>query len=212
VPDAPSLQAGDTRRRILDAAVDRIAREGIDDVRIARIAMDARVSPALVHYHFASREALLAEALEHSYERVGDVRIAPAADGAVTAAARLAAIIDACLPAPGAQRDDWLLWVELWLRAGRRPELRETAARLYGRLHEWFREVLDAGVAAGELAAGADTARATDRLLALVDGYGVRALIGDPEMPVARARAEIWATVAGDLGLPPEPPPPAPPD
>jgi AcrR family transcriptional regulator len=207
VPDAPSLQASETRRRILDAAVDRIAREGIDDVRIARIAMDAGVSPALVHYHFASREALLAEALEHSYERVGDGRIAPAADGEVTAAARLAAVIDACLPAPGAQRDDWLLWAELWLRAGRRPELRETAARLYARLHEWFREVLDDGVASGELKA-AETARITDRLLALVDGYGVRTLIGDPEMPLARARSEIWATVAEDLGLPPEPPAP----
>jgi len=207
VPDAPTLPAGDARRRILDAAVDRIAREGIDDVRIARIAMDARVSPALVHYHFDSREALLAEALEHSYERAGDVRIAPAADGAITAAARLAAVIDACLPAPGAQRDDWLLWVELWLRAGRRPELRETAARLYGRLHEWFREVLDAGVAAGELTP-VDTPRITDRLLALVDGYGVRALMGDPEMPVARARTEIWAAVAEELGLPAEPPPP----
>ena len=51
------------RERILDAAVLRIASDGIDAVRIARIAMDARVSTALVHYHFATREALLAEAL-----------------------------------------------------------------------------------------------------------------------------------------------------
>ena len=50
-----------------------IAREGIDDVRIARIAMEAGVSAALLHYHFASREALLAEALEHSYELAGDI-------------------------------------------------------------------------------------------------------------------------------------------
>ena len=61
------------RERILDAAVQRIASDGIDAVRIARIAMDARVSTALVHYHFATREALLAEALEHSYETAGDV-------------------------------------------------------------------------------------------------------------------------------------------
>ena len=64
--DAPSA-----RERILDAAVRLIAREGIDDVRIARIATDAGVSAALVHYHFASRDALLAEALEHSYELRG---------------------------------------------------------------------------------------------------------------------------------------------
>ena len=38
---------GSARDRILAAAVRRIAREGIEDVRIARIAMDAGVSTAL---------------------------------------------------------------------------------------------------------------------------------------------------------------------
>ena len=66
--------AADARERILDAACDVIAEHGIEDVRIARIATIAGVSPALVHYHFATREALLAEALEHSFELLGDVR------------------------------------------------------------------------------------------------------------------------------------------
>jgi AcrR family transcriptional regulator len=188
-----------TRRRILDAAVRRIASEGIDEVRIARIAMDAGVSPALVHYHFDSREALLVEALEHSYELVGDVRIASAESDPATARVRLEGIVDACLPVPGARRDDFLLWVELWLRAARRPELREVAGRLYARLHAWVAEVLEAGVASGEFAAG-DTSRRTDRLLALIDGYGVRVLIGDPAMPAERARAEILAGADALLG------------
>ena len=59
------------RARILDAAVRLIAHEGINDVRIARIAMQAGVSAGLLHYHFASRDSLLAEALEHSYELAG---------------------------------------------------------------------------------------------------------------------------------------------
>ena len=63
------------RDRILAAAVGQIAREGIDGVRIARIAMEAGVSTALVHYHFETREALLAEALEYSYAHAGDVRM-----------------------------------------------------------------------------------------------------------------------------------------
>jgi AcrR family transcriptional regulator len=193
--------AGSTRARILDAAVRRIAREGIDEVRIARIATDAGVSPALVHYHFDSREALLVEALEHSYELAGSSRAVAAAEG--PAAERLAAMIDACLPFPGDQRDDWLLWVELWLRAARHPELAPTAGLLYARLHEWFRTVLDEGVAAGEFDAPATgTQRLTDRLLAAIDGYGLRALIGDPAVPVERARAEVWALAAEALDLP----------
>ena len=40
-----------------------------------------------------------------------------------------------------------------------------------------------------------------DRTLALIDGFGVRALLGDPAMPLERAREEVWEALAGDLGL-----------
>jgi len=72
--------AAQGRERLLDAAVRLIAREGIDNVRIARIATEAGVSAGLVHYHFASRDALLEEAIEHSYERAGDMRLAALGD------------------------------------------------------------------------------------------------------------------------------------
>lgn len=187
------------RARILDAAVKLIAREGIQDVRIARIAMEAGVSASLLHYHFASRDALLAEALEHSYELAGDIRIGPE-DEPAPATARLRVMIDQCLPAPGSLRDDWLLWVELWRHAARRPELRPTAARLYARMHAWFAETITEGVDSGEFTVD-DIPRTIDRLLALIDGYGVRALTEDPAMPVERARGEIWAAVSAELGV-----------
>jgi AcrR family transcriptional regulator len=193
--------AAQGRERLLDAAVRLIAREGIDNVRIARIATEAGVSAGLVHYHFASRDALLEEALEHSYERAGDLRVAALGEGRVTASQRLQAMIDQCLPSDRPLRDDWVLWVELWLRSARDPALRPVAARLYGRLHVWFAETLAAGIAAGELR-DCDVERMTDRLLALIDGYGIRVLTEDPEMSLDRARNEIWAAVADDLGLP----------
>jgi AcrR family transcriptional regulator len=186
------------RTRILDAAVRLIAREGIHDVRIARIAMEAGVSASLLHYHFESRDALLAEALEHSYELAGDIRIGSEED-APSASARLVDMIDQCLPAPGSLHDDWMLWVELWLHAARRPELRPTAARLYARMHAWFSDAIADGEQRGEFRV-ADRARTVDRLLALIDGYGIRTLTEDPAMPLERARAEIWAAVKPELG------------
>jgi AcrR family transcriptional regulator len=191
--EARAAARASARARILDAAVKLIAREGINDVRIARIAQEAGVSPSLLHYHFASRDAILAEALEHSYELAGTIRIGPDDEPART-------MIDQCLPAPGALRDDWLLWVELWLHAARRPELRPTAARLYARMHAWFGETIAEGVASGEFTV-ADAPRTIDRLLALIDGYGIRALTDDPAMPIERAREEIWVAVAADLGV-----------
>jgi AcrR family transcriptional regulator len=192
------------RDRILAAAVERIASDGIDDVRIARIATDAGVSTALVHYHFETRDALLEEALEYSYELAGDVRIGEGEGEAADHTQRLAAMVDQCLPYPGMLERDFILWVELWLRASRRPELRPTASRLYARMHGWFRAAIAAGVESGEFRP-AEPDRVADRALALLDGFGIRVLVGD--LPLERARAEAWAMLAGELGLDPEPPP-----
>src|SRR5262249_9394403 len=139
------------RERILGAAVRQIAREGIDGVRIARIAMEARVSSALVHYHFETRDALLAEAIEYSYHRAGEARMGGEDElPAASHARRLQSMIDGCLPTTDDLAEDWVLWVELWLRAARHPDLRPVAEELYARMHGWFRDEIAAGVKDGE--------------------------------------------------------------
>jgi AcrR family transcriptional regulator len=201
--DSPGRGA---RERILAAAVDRIASDGIDDMRIARVATQAGVSTSLVHYHFETREALLAEALEYSYELAGDVRIGEGEGEASGHLERLAGMIDQFLPYPGHLEKDWILWVELWLRTVRHTELRPTAVSLYARMREWLVEAIEAGIEDGAFSPDADPVRVADRLMALSDGFGVRVLIGD--LDIDHARREVWAGLAHELGLPEEPPPP----
>jgi AcrR family transcriptional regulator len=189
------------RERILAAAVGQIAREGIDGVRIARIAMEARVSSALVHYHFETRDALLAEALDYSYQQAGEARIAGEDElPGASHAERLQSMINGCLPTTPGLTEDWVLWVELWLRAARHPDLRPVAEELYARLHAWFRDEIAAGVRAGEWAR-CDPDEVADRTLALIDGYGIRTLIGDRAIPLDRARQAVSSALARDLGL-----------
>jgi AcrR family transcriptional regulator len=188
------------RDRILAAAVDRIAGEGIDDVRIARIAMDAGVSTSLVHYYFATREALLAEALEYSFEHAGDLRIGDDRVPGTSHAEHLARMVDQCLPTtPGLERD-WVLWVELWLRAVRHHELRPTAEELYARMHDWFVVAIRAGCQAGEFGP-CDADDVADRALALIDGFGIRSLLGDSAVSPERARRSVGAVLARDLDI-----------
>jgi AcrR family transcriptional regulator len=189
------------RERILAAAVRQIAREGIDGVRIARIAMEARVSSALVHYHFETRDALLAEALDYSYHRAGESRIAGEDElPAASHAHRLQSMIDGCLPTTPDLTEDWVLWVELWLRAARHPDLRPVAEELYARMHAWFRDEIAAGVKDGEFLR-CDPDDVADRTLALIDGFGLRTLIGDGAIPLERARQAVSSALARDLGL-----------
>ena len=195
-----SVAGADTRERILAAAVRRIASEGIDGVRIARIAMDAGVSASLVHYHFDTREELLAQALAWSYEHVGTQRAEIEQDADASHAQRLGRIVDQCLPLTAELREDWVLWMELWLRAVRHPELQPVAEELYTRLHDWFADEIVAGIAAGEFAP-CDAAEVADRTLSLCDGLGVRHVIGDRTMTLEVARKIVTASLARDLRI-----------
>lgn len=193
----------DARERILEAACDLIAADGIDDVRIARVAMKAGASTALVHHYFSTREELLEQALLHSFEQVGDERFAEDDKGVRSATAALAEAIEECLPRPGRLERDWVLWVELWLRAAREPDLRPLAARLYARYHEWLEEVLKRGIEFGEFEQPGDVAALTDRTMALLDGLGLRALLRDPTMDIDAARAQVADFIAPQLGIDP---------
>ncbi len=198
-----AVKEGDTRsarERILEAACEAIAAEGIDDVRIARVAMRAGVSTALVHHYFSTREELLEQALVHSYGLAGEDRFGQTVDPSASATERLKVMIDECLPLPGMQQAEWTLWVELWLRARRDEALRSMAFRLYERYREWMLEVINFGVERGEFVTD-DPETSADIALGLLDGLGVRALIGDPNMDLERVRLLAASRIATELGL-----------
>jgi AcrR family transcriptional regulator len=187
--------------RILEAACDLIAAEGIDEVRIARVATRAGASTALVHHYFSTREELLEQALIHSFEQAGDERFERPPGTEETATDALARGIRECLPLPGSQEREWVLWVELWLRAVREPALRPVAARLYDRYREWMAGLIRAGTKSGEFRSDADPEALADVAMALLDGTGVRALLDDPEMEVDAAQKLVAERLAAELGL-----------
>jgi len=204
--DSPAPDPASTRERILDAAVRLIAENGIEDVRIARIARIAGVSTSLVHYHFDGREALLTEALEHSFDTAASARVRsePPDGGAQrgTAAEHFADMIEQSLAVSEVAQLEWKLWVELWLRAARDPQLRPIAARMYKRYRDWLAEGVAAGIDSGEFAA-CEPAEVADIAMALIDGIGLRVLLDDPSMPYARARDRIGSILARELGCEP---------
>jgi AcrR family transcriptional regulator len=192
----------DARDRILRAATELIASDGIDEVRIARVANRARASTALVHHYFSTREELLAQALLQSFELAADERFGTGPAAAASATEGVAIAIDECLPTPGEGEREWVLWVELWLRAAREPELRPVAGRMYESYREWVARVIRRGVESGEFRE-VDPDRVADLAMALFDGLGVRALIRDPAMSLERARRMAAERLAAELGVDP---------
>jgi AcrR family transcriptional regulator len=201
--------APSARDRIIQAACELIAERGIGGARIAQIAEAAGVSTALVHYHFRTREALLAETLDYAFDVASAVHLRPAGEngdddeaGSGSAARRLAAGVEQSLPPttdPG--RREWQLWAELWLGAARDPSLRPIAAQMYARYRTWIAAAVAEGVAAGEFAP-VDPGETADLAMALIDGLGLRVLLGDPSMPLDRARERIGEILARELQIP----------
>jgi len=71
----------DKRDAIVDAACATLASVGLGRLTVALVAKAARVSTALVHYHFATKRRLLAAAAESLARRRTESRVAALATG-----------------------------------------------------------------------------------------------------------------------------------
>src|ERR1700749_2273472 len=79
---------GESRDRILDAALTEFAAHGLAGARTERIAVAAGVNKALLYYYFESKEKLYTAALEMAAVRVRDSSMA-VYEGAGSAGERL---------------------------------------------------------------------------------------------------------------------------
>ncbi len=163
------------RPAILTAAAEVISERGVQNTRISDVAERAGTSAPGVLYWFPSKDALLAEALTFSDDRFYDTLTEELA-GLGTASERLARLVE-LWPSDG--DGETVLWMELWVRALRDPQLAETRERLDRRWRETLAEVIREGQASGEF--GGDDADDLALLLgALMDGYAIQLALGDP--------------------------------
>ncbi|WP_175647698.1 TetR/AcrR family transcriptional regulator [Streptomyces cyaneochromogenes] len=191
------LSVAERREELLRAAVEQIEARGVAAVRIADVASALGVSNALVLYHFATKEKLVAAAFTHAAE--GDLgRLGRILGRRTTALRRLRAAVR--WYAPTGQAKGWRLWIEGWAASLREPALQEVTRDLDRRWKAAITEVIAEGVAAGEFHCPDPTGTAL-RLTALLDGLAVQ-LTSYPGA-VSRARAQEWVdeTLARELGL-----------
>jgi AcrR family transcriptional regulator len=191
------LSVAERREELLRAAVEQIEARGVAAVRIADIASALGVSNALVLYHFATKENLVAAAFTHAAE--GDLaRLRKILGRRTTALRRLRAAVR--WYAPTGQAKGWRLWIEGWAAALREPALQEVTRELDRQWKAAIAEVIAQGVAADEFRCP-DPSGTALRLTALLDGLAVQ-LTSYPG-GVSRARAREWVdeALARELGL-----------
>ena len=68
----PKEDSADIRQQIMESAVDLFANQGYAATSVREIADRVGVNPAMIHYYFGNKEALLHAALEHLLEPLAE--------------------------------------------------------------------------------------------------------------------------------------------
>jgi AcrR family transcriptional regulator len=189
-----------TYQEILAAACRVIVRRGFHATRIADIAQEAGTSTGTVHYYFETKEDVLLAALRWANTLpYGPIEEALRNDGDDTA--RLVRLLEFAVPYPGRPRDEYVLLIELWGRILHEPDLLGDGEELSARWRGYFFDVVRRGTEAGAFHPVADPDVVAERLIALVDGLGFKAVLGYRWMSPKRMRSLIYGFAAEQLGL-----------
>jgi AcrR family transcriptional regulator len=180
---------------MLSAAADVIRERGLENARVSDVAERAGTSAPSVLYYFETKAELLKEALTWTEEDYYD-ELERELDGIESARERLVRIV-----AGGAADGDYdaSLWMELWPRALRDPELAATRAELDGRWRRAIRDVVRYGQERGEFG-NVEAEDFAMLLSSLLDGLAVQVALKDEDVTPQRARELSLAFAEKELG------------
>ena len=177
---SPKVGMGEVRRtQIVQATVRCLAREGYTRLTMKKVAREAGVSQGILHYYFADKRAILGATLE-AVTRDLDRRVAAAQSRTGRdPAARLRALVRACLETAVSRPEVWVVFVEFWGEMLHDRRLRELNAEVYSRTRRLIGRLVAEGTRAGRFRA-IDPARAAAVVLGLGDGISLQ-LTFDPD-------------------------------
>ena len=145
-------RADHTRARILDAAIREFSENGLAGARTEQIAEEAGVNKALLYYYFKGKEDLYAAALEYVFEGVRTASIALLEAGASPGERFLQIVLnsfDRSYSHPALQT---LIHQEMVrLHQGEEKRMARMAEKFFRPMWDKVEEVLEKGIASGEL-------------------------------------------------------------
>jgi AcrR family transcriptional regulator len=191
----PKVVDWESRRDEVLAATWRvISRHGLAGTTVRKIAREAGYSPGVLGHYFSDKQDILGSALVLAHRRVGE-RMDRRAAGLAGLAALRVVMLEA-LPLDEQRLLEAEIEVSFWGRALGSPELAALQNAEFERLWGRLRTLLRDAAARAELPPGADIEEATHRLVALIDGLSVEAVLYPARVPPARQVALLDGLMA----------------
>ena len=186
------------RAELVEAARQVVLERGMASTRVADIAKATNVSGGLIHYHFATKDDLMAEMLRVTSDSERKA-LEEIASGPGTAVERLDRVIRQYVPRTRTDQS-WILWIESWAAGLRAPVLRDILNELEAAWIGALERVIQDGVASGEFQCE-DPGASAERLDALLDGLIVRCTLHPEAVPRKRILEHVRVTAAREVGL-----------
>ena len=159
------------RNEILETTCEVVIERGFAATRIADVAKRLSVSTSLIHYHYDSKEQLLAEAFSY-YARKDLAALDAEIETAPTSLAQLDRAIQNYVP-EGSDDVEWMLWIDAWGEALRNPLMKTISQELDEQSVRLLERVLTAGVTSGEFRCPSPASSAL-RLTGMIDGLAIQ--------------------------------------
>jgi AcrR family transcriptional regulator len=186
------------RNEILETTCEVVIERGFAATRIADVAKRLAVSSSLIHYHFDSKEQLLAEAFEH-YANKDVAEMEGEIENAPTALGKLDRVIQNYVP-EGSDDVEWMLWIDGWGEALRNPMMKKISQQLDEQSTALLARIIRYGVESGEFSCPDPDASAM-RLTALVDGLAVQFAAHDGMMNRDQLIHHVRFLAAAEIGV-----------
>ena len=184
MPDAPDRDASDPDEEIMRATSRALREHGYADLTIQRIADEYGKSTAAIHYHYDTKDDLLAAYLDYLLDQfvaaVSDVETTDPAE-------RMDLLLDKLLVGPGEYRDLLIAMLEMRSQAPYKPAFRERFRQNDEYLRYMLKAVINHGIDEGVFRE-VDAAHAARALMTIVDGARTRAVVLDDGEALSTAR------------------------
>lgn len=137
------------RKQIVDATIETIAEQGLQNASLAEIAKNLDVSQSVISYHFDGKSELIAETINTIF-RETNAYIKTRVDAQKSATARLRAYIDASFEFEQTHRELFVALVDLWSGFGSAEEERQFFGTAYHSCRRHLEKILLEGQKTGE--------------------------------------------------------------
>jgi len=154
--------------RIVRGTYEAMAQRGAQQISLRGIAKELGVSPALLVYHFGSKDNLLIETMHWALASTVH-RIQRKIEGVTDPEQAMAALMDAVFVGPRENRDFHLIYMDLVQYAVRHESFNTLSALLHRHINDTYALVIRQGVEAGAFEA-ADVDVAARHVRAIVEG------------------------------------------